>query len=127
MMYSGTNLVFQSALVANNSLVVRGDVGEGEDGMTCTSENANCCSDPQSSGWFSPTGDPLHEGEDGASSLYLTRGPGFVRLNRITGGTSALYWCDVPNYSGDMERLYVGLYTNDLGSGESSACQTNCL
>ena len=119
MIPAGTNLVLNSASLANNSLVVRGGVGEGENGITCTSENVDCCSDPDStaSGWFSPTGDPLHEGADGATHLYLTRGPGFVRLNRITGGTSALYWCDVPDYSGDLQRLYVGLYTNDLTTG----------
>ena len=110
--------MFQGSSVANNTLLVRGNVGEGENGMTCTSENANCCSDSDTSGsWFSPNGDPLHEGENGATSLYLTRGPGFVRLNRITGGSSALYWCDVPDYSGALQRFYVGLYTESLASG----------
>ena len=116
-MHAGTNLVYEGMLLANNSLVVRGDVGEGENGITCTSESADCCSDPDTSGWFSPTGDPLHEGADGASDLYLTRGPGSVRLNRITGGTSALYWCDIPDSSGELQRFYVGLYTGGLASG----------
>ena len=127
-MHAGTNLVYKGALLlANNSLVVRGDVGVGEDGIICTSDSADCCSDQDSGGWFSPTGDSLHEGADGASTLYLTRGPGFVRLNRITGGTSALYWCDVPDSSGVLQRFYVGLYTSGLTSGTPTTCPSSVL
>ena len=99
--------------------MVRGGVGEGEEGLTCTSDNIDFWSDSETSdsGWFSPSGEPLHEGQDGASDLYVTRGAGFVRLNRITGGSSAIYWCEVPDFSGDVQQFYVGLYTNELISG----------
>ena len=117
--HSGTNLIFDGTLRANNSLIIRAQVGMDEDGITCTSDNTSCCDDAQGSGsgWFSPSGEPLHEGLDGATTLYLTRGPGFVRLNRITGGTSALYWCEVPDFNGVIHRFYVGLYTGTLISG----------
>ena len=112
-------MLFDGDVVANNSVLIRGQVGENENGITCTSENIDCCIDTDASiGWFNPDGTALHEGADGAESLYVTRGVGFVRLNRITGGMSALYWCDVPDYSGTLQRFYVGLYTNIFTSGE---------
>ena len=124
------NILFESSILANNSLIVRGGVGEEEDGLTCTSEYYDCCSSVNTSfGWFSPTGDAVYEGADGATDLYVTRGTGFVRLNRITGGTSALYWCDVPDYTGTVQRYYVGLYTDSILSGVSNihACMHACM
>ena len=116
-------MLFDGGVLANSSQIVRGQVAEDEDGITCTSESVDCCSDAGTSiGWFSPSGDAVHEGLDGADTLYVTRGPGFVRLNRITGGTSALYWCDVPDYSGALQRFYVGLYSSSIISG-SLVCE----
>ena len=112
-------MLFDGDAVANNSLLIRGEVGVDEEGITCASENVDCCIDADASiGWFSPNGTAIYEGVNGADSLYVTRGIGFVRLNRITGGTSALYWCDVPDYSGTLERFYVGLYTSSFLSGD---------
>lgn len=114
-------MIFEGSVLPNNSLIVRGDVREGEDGLTCTSEYFGCCSDVNASvGWYSPTGGAVYEGADGATDLYVTRETGFVRLNRITGGQSALYWCDVPDYTGTLQRYYVGLYVNSILSGVSN-------
>lgn len=110
---------FDGALLPNNSVVVRGQVGIDDEGITCYSENVDCCSDSDTTsiGWFYADGEAVYEGEDGAVNLYVTRGAGFVRLNRISGGATGLYWCDVPIYTGDFERFYVGLYTNSIFSG----------
>ena len=114
-------MLFDGGILANHSLVVRSQIGEDEDGITCTSENVDCCSSTDTSiGWFSPSGTAVYEGADGAETLYVTRGVGFVRLNRITGGTSALYWCDIPDYSGTIQRFYVGLYIGTLLSGKGN-------
>lgn len=111
-------MLFEGNTLPNNTLIVRGSVGEGEDGITCTSDNVDCCSGLNaSSGWFNPAGDAVHEGAVGATTLYVSRGAGFVRLNRRTGGSSALYWCDVPDYSGTLQRFYVGLYIGSILSG----------
>jgi hypothetical protein len=120
---SGTGLVFKGSLLPNNSLVMRNEVGNGSDGLTCTSENADCCNGSDAaatdSGWFSPDGSPLHEGRDGATDLYITRGPRYVHLNRITGGTPSLYWCVVPDRHGTLQRFYIGLYSSNPGSFHS--------
>ena len=112
--------MFKGALLFNNSLVMRDEVGEGSDGLTCTSENADCCNGSDAaatgSGWFSPDGSPLHQGKDGATYLYITRGLGYVRLNRITGGTPTLYWCVVPDRHGTLQMFYIGLYTSNPGA-----------
>ena len=111
-------LWFDGSVLANNSYVGRGDIGEGEEGITCFTDNLECCNSTTGIGWFSPDGTALHEGSDGAETLYATRGAGYVRLNRITGGMSALYWCDIPDHSGTLQRFYAGLYNrHSLTSG----------
>ena len=104
-------------MVANNSLLEQEDIGEGSSGILCATESPECCTNTSSSGWYSPDGSAVQEGSSGATSLYVTRGLGYLRLNRITGGTLGLYWCGVPDYSGTVEQLYVGLYDNSPTSG----------
>ena len=52
-------------------------------------------------------GAAVHQGMAGASTIYITRGDGTVSLNRITGGSSGMWRCDIPDSSGMMQSLYI--------------------
>ena len=72
---------FRGIVLVNNSYIVRGlemGIGEGHnDSLHCVTDNSDCCSNGEGN-WYDETGGEVHQGPDGDSSLYVTRGDGVV-------------------------------------------------
>ena len=99
----------------NNSFVFRGPIGEGQDdSLRCVTDNSECCSNGQGN-WYDERGDEVHQGSDGDSDLYVTRGQGVVYLNRRTGGSVGLWRCDIPDSNGVQQSIYIYLGTPYTG------------
>ena len=60
--------------------------------------------------WFDRDGNVVHQGADGA-----TREEGVIYLNRITGGVSGIWRCDIPDSDGMMQSIYIYLGTPTTG------------
>ena len=103
----------------NNSYIGRNQIGIGNNALKCVTNNTNCCSSPAVGNWTDETsGRAVHQGASGATAIYVTRGDGVVSYNRITGGSSGMWRCDIPDSSGVMQSIYI--YTGTSESGESS-------
>ena len=109
---------FRREVLRNNSFVVRGaptNIGEGQDdSLHCVTDNSECCSNGQGN-WYDEKGDEVHQGSDGNSDLYVTRGQGVVYLNRRTRGSTGLWRCDIPDSSGVQQSIYIYLGTPETG------------
>ena len=102
-------------VLKNNSFVFRGSIGEGQgNSLRCVTNNSECCSNGQGS-WYDERGDEVHQGSDGNSDLYVTRGPRVVYLNNRTGGSTGLWRCDVPDSHGVQQSLYIYIGTIETG------------
>ena len=93
----------------NISFLFRGSIGEGQgNSLHCVTDNFECCSNGQGN-WYDERGDEVHEGSDGNSDLYVTRGQGVVYLNNRTGGSVGLWRCDIPDSNGVQQSIYIYL------------------
>ena len=107
--FGGTNFL------NNNSFVFRGSIGEGQDGsLHCVTNNSECCTNGQGN-WYDERGYEVHEGSDGNSDLYVTRGQRVVYLNNRTGGSVGLWRCDIPDSNGVQQSIYIYLGTPSSG------------
>ena len=105
----------------NNSFISYRDITSGDFALKCVTDNVDCCNDASVGNWRDVRGSPVQEGRDGTSCLYVTRGDGEISLNRKSGcfdHTSGLWRCDIPDFSGDMQSLYIYI-SNSRSFGES--------
>ena len=106
---------FGSTVLKNNSFVFRGSIGEGQDdSLHCVTDNSECCSNGQGN-WYDERRDEVHQGSDGNSGPYVTRGQGVVYLNRKTRGSVGLWRCDIPDSNGVQQSIYIYLGTRGTG------------
>ena len=106
---------FRGAILKNNSFVFRGPIVEGQDdSLRCVTNNSECCTNGQGN-WYDERGGEVHEGSDGNSDQYVTRGDRVVYLNRRTGGSVGLWICDIPDSHGVQQSLYIYLGTEETG------------
>ena len=102
--------------ILNNSILFRGSIGEGQDdSLRCVTDNSECCTNGPQGNWYDKRGVEVHEGSDGNSDLYVTRGQGVVYLNNRTGGRLGLWRCDVPDSNGVQQSIYIYFGTADRG------------
>ena len=111
---------FGDTVLTNNSYIFRGGIGVGEDdSLRCVIDYLDCCAGSGAGSdvgnWFDRDGNEVHQGADGATDLYVTRGEGVVYLNRITGGVSGMWRCDIPDSDGMMQSIYIYLGTPTTG------------
>ena len=105
---------------ANNSIVTRTDIRTGSAALLCTTTLPGCCTrftTPQPH-WYFPNGSQVVNGD--SLPYYRTRStnPRAVRLNRNPQGTTTgIFHCDIPDASGVLQSMFVGIYDN--GTGES--------
>ena len=104
-----------STVLKNNSFVFRRSIGEGQGtSLRCVTNNSECCTNGQGN-WYDERGDEVHQGSDGNSDLYVTRGQGVVYLNNRTGGSVGLWRCDIPDSSVVQLSFYIYLGTRGTG------------
>ena len=96
--------------LSNNSYIYYPDIMDGDQTLKCVTDNVNCCNSSIVGGWRDERGDPVYEGADGTSCLYVTRGDGVISLHHkrnCTDHTSGLWRCDIPDSSGEMQSLFI--------------------
>ena len=104
------------SVLVNNSYILRTRIGEGvNNSLHCATDYSDCCNDGQGN-WYDETERVVHQGEDGDSDLYVTRGQRAVYLNRRTGGSSGMWRCDIPDGSGTDQSIYIYLGTPTAGT-----------
>ena len=103
----------------NNSIVTRTDIGTGSAALLCTTAYFPCCnSGNPGTQWYFPNGNQVVN--NGSLPYYRTRSgianPGSVRLNRNPEGTTTgIFRCDIPDASGELQSIYVGIYDSNTG------------
>ena len=93
------------------------DIGEGDDGLLCLTDQTACCRPPYASAignWFFPNGTRVPS--SGAQwDFHRTRGQSAVFLHHRRGGADGVYRCEIPNTTGVIQTIYIGVYTADTG------------
>ena len=102
---------------ANNSIVTNTDIGTGYAALACTTTYTPCCySANLGTEWYFPNGNRVPNNP--SLPYQRTRGtdPGRVILNRNSESTlTGIFRCDIPDASGVLQSLYVGIYTSTTG------------
>ena len=114
---TGIGLTLNSVQYTNNSVVNIMDIGTGSAALLCTSSHPACCLSSDGSQWYFPNGSTVQRTETlpyyRRRTIYST---GTVRLNRNPGATTTgVFHCDILDGSGDLQSLYVGIYTTSTG------------
>ena len=108
-------------ILTNNSYIHYTSISDGYRALKCVTDSVNCCTDSDVGNWRDERGRVVHQGADGATCLYVTRGQGVVSLNRRSDcipDASGLWRCDIPDSSDVMQSIYI--YTsNDAASGKT--------
>ena len=112
--------------LTNNSYILFSNISREYDALKCITDNVNCCNDSDAGNWRDERGRAVHQGADGATCLYVTRGQGVISLNRRSGctpGTSGLWRCDIPDSSEVRESIYIYI-SNKMSNGKY--CHYKC-
>ena len=123
---TGIGLNLNGVQYTNNSVVTITDIGTDSAALICTSIRIGCCLSTDGSHWYFPDGSQVQRT---STTYYRTRtiadlGGGTVVLNRNPEATtSGVFYCDIPDASGDLQSLYVGIYT--ATTGESYTLKSN--
>ena len=109
-------LQHEGTIYPNNSFINLPTLGVGNAALMCITNNADCCSSSSSADWYDENGEQVHQGESGATALYVTRESGRVNLNRPPGtGTTGVWRCRIPDSVGTEQNLYI--YIGDTNTG----------
>ena len=115
----------RGSVLTNHSYIRRGLIGIGSNNsLYCVTDNAACCNNGEGN-WYNYTDSVVQQGTNGDSDLYVTRGDGVVYLNRITGGSSGMWRCDIPDSTGTQQSIYIylGSRTTGIVSSLLAICQ----
>ena len=125
---TGIGLTLNNVQYPNNSVVTITDIGTGSAALFCTTTYIPCCLSTDGSHWYFPyrnqiqntTTLPYYTSRTDARSSP----PGTVRLNRNPGATTTgIFYCEILDASGDLQSIYVGIYT--ATTGESCTLKSN--
>ena len=106
----------------NNSVVNITDIGTGSAALLCITTYLPCCfsGPPPGTHWYFPNGSrvellntlPYYRRRTDAS--YSP--PGTVLLHRNPeGATTGVFRCEIPDATGTLQNIYVGIYTATTG------------
>ena len=80
--------------------------------------NQTACCRPQGSqalaNWYFPNGTRVPSSGQ-QWDFHRTRGQSTVLLHRRRGGVDGVYRCEIPNTTGFIQTIYIGVYTADTG------------
>ena len=125
---TGIVLTLNNVQYTNNSVVTITDIGTGSAALLCTTTNSDCCFSGQGNGWNLPNGFELFN--TNTQPYYRTRSqsPGTVSLHRNPGATTTgVFHCDIPDASGDLQSIYVGIYTATTGESCTLTCKISLI
>ena len=124
---TGIGLTLNSVNYTNNSVVTITDIGTGSAALICTTTNLACCLSTDGSHWYFPNGSTVQRTGttyNRTRTISADTGSATVRLHRNPGATTrGVFRCDIPDASGDLQSLYVGIYT--ATTGESCILKSN--
>ena len=118
--FSGVGLTLNSVPLTNNSIVTNTDITSTVL-LVCTTTYTSCCTgfgNPDTQ-WYFPNGSEVMN-QPTSLPYRRTRGQSPGRVNLIRNSdttTTGIFHCDIPDDSGALQSLYVGIY--DSGTGES--------
>ena len=115
---TGIGFTLNNVQYTNNSVVTITDIGTDSAALICNTTNLGCCLSTDGSHWYFPDGSAVqHTG----TTYYRTRtyygyGGATVRLHRNSGATTTgIFRCEIPDASGDLQSIYVGIYAATTG------------
>ena len=122
---TGIGLTLNSVQYTNNSVVNIMDIGTGSAALRCTTTNPRCCfsGPPPGTHWYLPNGTqverfntlPYYRSRIDGNPQWSSE-PGTVLLHRNPEGTTTgVFRCEIFDGSGDLQRLYVGIYSTTTG------------
>ena len=122
---TGIGLTLNNVQYTNNSVVNITDIGTGSAALLCTTTFRPCCSsDNQETQWYLPNGTQLSNANTLPYYRSRSQSPGAVLLHRNPGATTTgVFRCDIPDGIGDLQSLYVGIYT--ITTGESCTLKSS--
>ena len=125
---TGITLTLDSVDYTNNSVVTITDIGTGSAALLCITTYSDCCAsgNPRTQ-WYFPNGAQVPNLGMPVPSMTFSRtrsrNPGTVLLHRNSEvTTTGVFHCDIPDDSGDIQSIYVGVYT--ATTGEQRVCVT---
>ena len=131
---TGIGLTLNNVNYTNNSVVNITDIGTGSAALLCTTSYYPCCfsGPPPGTHWYLPNGSrvsntntlPYYRSRIDGNPRFTPRRPGTVLLHRNPEGTTTgVFHCEIPDASGDLQSIYVGIYT--ATTGESCTLRRN--
>ena len=116
---SVVGLTLNGVSYPNHGIVNITEIGTGSATLNCTTTLPGCCYSGNGGGWFLPNGDEVMRDESLPYYRTRTQNPGALLLHRNPEGvTIGIFRCDIPDASGELQSLYVGIYT--ITTGECS-------
>ena len=113
---TGITLSLNSVQYTNNSVVTITNIGTGSAALLCTTTRPGCCFSGQGNEWYLPNGTPLSNSNTQPYYRTRSRSPGTVLLHRnLVATTTGVFNCTIPDASGDLQSIYVGIYTATTG------------
>ena len=119
---AGIGFTLNTMQYPNNSVVTITDIGTGDSAaLLCTTTNPGCCSSSNpATQWYSPNGGQVQNlGRSPPSMTFSrtrSRSPASVILHRNSEATTTgIFRCDIPDNSGNLHSIYVGIYTATTG------------
>ena len=99
-----------SSVVTRNRELLISEVGVGDGGLVCRTDHDQCCDGSTDAIWLNPNKTVISSTR-GDGDFYVTRGDGYITLNRYSYTTTAvgMYCCMVPVSGGSTETLCAAL------------------
>ena len=95
----------------NNSAVSLAAIGEGSAALYCLTDLTACCREEDGA----QAGEWIFPGTQNTTNFHISRAPSAVLLNHVNSSTvvrpTGVYICLIPNDSGHLKTLYIGLDT----------------
>ena len=109
------------------------EIGEGADALLCLTNSVSCCEERGDGGmtsgmWYFPDSSPVPlESQASGHDMYITRGPGVVRLHRRGSFMmpAGIFHCEIPDEGGMNQSIYIGVYPAVQGEGNKSVESLN--
>ena len=113
-------LTFQGEFIANHSYVNASLLGmAGDTSIRCHTDLGTCCQGTPDRGyWYFPNGSTV-QNLGNSQSVYTLSGIQIFQLRRrsepLSTSAEGIYCCEVPTFTSESERAYVGLYSREGG------------
>ena len=115
---SGVGLTLNDMTLTNNSIVTNTEIGTGAAALVCITTYTPCCSgfgNPETQ-WYFPNGSQVPNNPTLPYRRTRGQNPGRVILSRNSETTiTGIFHCDIPDASGAIQSLYVGIYSSTTG------------